>query len=151
MLKIFSILSLLFLYSCGESPLFNHENETTTGIQGTTDLTSALSFKNSNLYLKVNWLKGPFADPSLENSFLIIVQNNSGELVDVPSGHDFYNWGWMPSMGHGTADDGYTERISKGVYIQKELFFNMGGEWDLNLEIYNGSTLVDSVKVPLSL
>ena len=151
MLKLTLIFSLLFLYSCGESPLFNHENENPENLQGTTELNSALSFKNSNLSVKVNWLKGPYADPSLENSYLIIIHNKGDELVDVPNGYEFYNWGWMPSMGHGTADDGYTERISKGIYIQKELYFNMGGDWDLNIELYNGETRVDSTKIELKL
>ena len=144
-------MSLLFLYSCGESPLCNHENEKDNEISNTTALTSALKFESSQLFLKVNWIKGPFSTPSLENNYLIIVQDKNGELVDIPEGYEFYNWGWMPSMGHGTADDGYTERISKGLYIQKELYFNMGGDWDLNIELYNGSTLVDTTKITLLL
>ncbi|PIK15022.1 hypothetical protein [Halobacteriovorax sp. JY17] len=142
---------LLALTSCGKSPLFNHENEKDQITQGTNAVASSLSFKSLNLYLKINWLKGPYGDPSLENSFMIIVQDSNGELTDLPSQYAFYNWGWMPSMGHGTADDGYTERLSKGVYIQRELYFNMGGDWDLNIQLYEGSNLSDSTKVELSL
>lgn len=150
-LKIVSIALLTLLYSCGKSPLFNHENESDHELQGNSAITSALSFKNTKLSIKFNWIKGPYADPSLENSFMLIVQDINGNLADLPSGHVFYNWGWMPSMGHGTADDGYTQRLSKGVYIQKEFYFNMGGDWDINLELYEGTNLIDSTKIQLDL
>ena len=75
MVKVTLLFSLLFLYSCGESPLFNHENESAQSIEGTAELSSNLSFKKTGLNLKINWMKGPFPDPSLENNFLIIVQN----------------------------------------------------------------------------
>ena len=151
MKSLVTLFILLVLSSCGKSPLFNHKAEDDQTVQGTNAITSKLSFETSELFVKINWIKGPYGEPSLENNFIILVQNSSGELTDIPADHQFYIWGWMPSMGHGTADDGYTERLSKGVYIQRELYFNMGGDWEVNIELYKGSELIDSTKVELLL
>lgn len=107
--------------------------------------------KEINLYFKINWLKGPYPSPSLENQLIMIVQNKAGELTDIPRELEIILWGWMPSMGHGTADDGYTKRLSKGVYIQKELYFNMGGDWDINIELLKDGKVTDSTQIKLML
>lgn len=82
---------------------------------------------------------------------MIIVQDRNGNLSDIPNESEFYIWGWMPSMGHGTADDGYTERLSKGIYLQREFYFNMGGDWEINLELYKNNQSIDATKIRLDL
>lgn len=142
---------MLSIYSCGKSPLLNHQKESDQLTQSSNQVGPELILKNSQLFLKVSWLKGPYPLPTHENQLLIIVQNYSGDLVELPLGSQFYLWGWMPSMGHGTADDGFTEEVSKGIYIHRELYFNMGGDWDLNIELHMNNQTLDSAKIKLEL
>jgi hypothetical protein len=149
--KLIYILLLLILISCGKSPLLNHQNESENPTGNTTSFISSMELNNLGHYLKLTWLKTPKGDPSIESEFLILVQNRLGELVDLESDAVFSVWGWMPSMGHGTADDGYTTRLSKGVYHHKELYFNMGGDWQLHFDIMKNGNLIDSTTTSLSL
>ncbi|WP_417336004.1 hypothetical protein [Halobacteriovorax marinus] len=151
MMKYLLLLSFALLFSCGKSPLLNHETERNQSTQNQSALLSKLNLKNSELILSIQWIKGPFSDASLENSFMIIVQDRNGNLSDIPNESEFYIWGWMPSMGHGTADDGYTERLSKGIYLQREFYFNMGGDWEINLELYKNNQSIDATKIRLDL
>jgi len=152
MMKVILFISIfLALTSCGKSPLFNHQNETDIPTGYTISLISSLELKSLGKYLKITWINPPKGDPSIESEFLIIVQNNLGQLVDLNSSSTFSIWGWMPSMGHGTADDGYTTRVSKGVYHHRELFFNMSGDWELHFDILENGSLIDSTVTQLSL
>jgi len=151
-LKITFYIIILFTFlSCGKSPLFNHQDEADKPNQNGINFVSSMQLKNLNKFIKISWVNTPSGDPSIENEFIILVQNGSGELVDLDADATFSIWGWMPSMGHGTADDGHTTRLSKGIYHHRELFFNMGGDWQIHLDILQFGIIIDSTETSLSL
>lgn len=53
---------------------------------------------------------------------------------------------WMPSMGHGSSPIVVT-KLDVGTYRASEVFFTMGGEWDLHFQIKNGKTVQDEAVV----
>lgn len=151
-MKIFTYIALFTtLISCGKSPLFNHKKEGEQPKGTSISFVSAMELKVIKKYVQINWINTPKGDPSIESQFLILVKDNTGKLVDLDDNTSFSVWGWMPSMGHGTADDGYTTRISKGIYHHRELFFNMGGDWELNFDVMRNTALIDSTTTSLSL
>ena len=57
----------------------------------------------------------------------------------------------MPSMGHGPADSGTFAPLSPNLYVNKDLYFNMEGDWKIyfdiclkGAEICDGENLIDS-------
>lgn len=149
-LKPLLLISLfLTLISCGDSPLLNHEDESTTpqsNIDGLT--TSQNSFRLDGVSYKtnINWTKGPYSSPALESKILISLLDTNGNLINLPPAYHLELWGYMPSMGHGTAYDGYIEHLGQGTYMNFELFFNMPGDWEINIEIKKGSKTANTVK-----
>jgi hypothetical protein len=43
----------------------------------------------------------------------------------------------MPSMGHPMQNAGFFEEVSFGVYINSEIEFNMDGEWEMFIQVYD--------------
>lgn len=41
---------------------------------------------------------------------------------------------WMPSMGHGSSPVA-VERISKGLYLARDVFFSMKGDWEIRFQL----------------
>lgn len=57
---------------------------------------------------------------------------------------------WMPSMGHGSTPT-QTERLDVGTYRAKNVFFIMPGEWDIEIQIKNGTEVTDESVVSLEI
>lgn len=129
MKKYLLTVSLLLLSSCG--PMFlDGTNEEPKEL--TNEKTYRLNFQNSNMEASFAWIKGPFGDPSKESSFKIRLFDLSGTPRDLKEDQKFWIKVIMPSMGgHGPADDGKTQKISKGLYLHKGLYFNMEGPWEI--------------------
>ena len=142
-------LSLCFiLISCGKSPILEHDHEVKTKRFNSTSVQSQsvendFGFKTLNISIIRLWLHGPYPIADQESSVLLILKDSEGNLTDLPNQYDIVAEGWMDSMGHGTADDGYIERTGLGNYLHKELYFNMAGDWSYSLYLYKGEELVD--------
>lgn len=102
-------------------------------------------FEKYKLSVSISWLVGPYSDPRNENQIEIILTDATGSVVELPEGLEFHFWAFMPSMGHGSADDGYIEMISKGVYKINEFYLPHGGTWELKLEIIKNGEVDDAV------
>lgn len=145
---ILVILVTLLASSCGRSPQANHSYESEAVRE---QLKGTMNLNKLGLNIELSWLKGPFGDPSLESRFLMIVRNQDGEITSLDSKYHFYINAWMPSMGHGSAYDGDTELSSKGVYLHRDLYFNMPGDWEVYIDVYEGEELIDSTKLRIDL
>ncbi|MDD0853585.1 hypothetical protein HBN50_10770 [Halobacteriovorax sp. GB3] len=142
------ILLSVFVSSCGKSPQEDHSYES-QAIQE--QLKGTMNLNKLDLNVELTWLKGPFGDPAFESSFLMIVRDNKGEIKSLDPKYHFYINAWMPSMGHGSAYDGDTEQSSTGVYLHRDLYFNMPGDWEVYIDVYEGEELIDSTKLRIDL
>ncbi len=86
-------------------------------------------FETLNLSAETRWLLGPFGDIKKTNSLLVFVYDASGTLTSLPENLDLAFYATMPSMGHPMDDSGSFEEIDTGIYINKTIRYNMGGDW----------------------
>ncbi len=143
-MKLFIVLFSILLISCGKSPIFDHEHEDDQKIVSTVQtLESDMLLEQTGIKISRLWLAGPFPSSDQESNLLLIFTDKNGNLTDLPDGYEIVPEGWMDSMGHGTADDGYLENIGKGKYLHKDLFFNMAGDWTYTLYLYKGDEFIE--------
>jgi hypothetical protein len=57
---------------------------------------------------------------------------------------------WMPSMGHGSAPV-TVQKIKSGEYRAENVFFIMPGEWDIRIQLKDGTNVVDQVVKKITL
>jgi hypothetical protein len=94
-----------------------------------TQKANALKFSSLDLSVKTIWLEGPVGSINFNNSLLVTLSNSRGELEDLPVGLFLQYFAVMPSMGHPMDDAGTFERISKGIYLNSTIKYNMPGDW----------------------
>jgi hypothetical protein len=132
-LKLFHYLPLIFLLSCGDSPLLNHST-LGDGIGRALENQTALSFTKLNMPFEITWQNGC---PSLDNncSFTISFANNT------PDGAVFFSELWMPDMGHGSSPFDIIQ-TGPNEWQFSEVYFLMTGVWQLklNMKLNDGST-----------
>lgn len=84
-------------------------------------------------------------------------QGNSVTGPFVDPGYQFKVVLWMPSMGHGSSPTRVeplldtTGNPAVGQYWVKQVYFSMGGDWDIRLQLKNGSQVVSQVILPVIL
>ncbi len=133
---LWGLLSLVFLVGC-ESPLLSGES-TSAHRAAKSAVSSELFFSSLNRRLVFVWLEGPFGNPTQASSFEILLVDQGGRLSS-PEELEFElsSWAAMPYMGgHGPADDGFIENLGGGRFRGQELYFNMPGYWELNLQVW---------------
>ena len=67
------------------------------------------------------------------------------EYVDLPVNFRIDHYGWMPDMGHGSADDGLLVWKDTGRFQSEFFSFNMPGFWQMHFLIYKGEVLVETL------
>jgi hypothetical protein len=149
-MKFVLLMALLFLTSCGESPLFNHKTEASFSHSAYFAVADANRFSKTDYSFTINWDKAPAMG---ENKFILRTWNkNSGTIngpyQDLPA--DFFSYLWMPAMGHGSVPFKF-KKIATGEYEVSNVYFIMGGDWQLHLQLKNGSQVIDEVVVIYSL
>lgn len=93
------------------------------------------TLSNGEYSVEVKWLTGPFSLASKESKLMIFVRDSNENLTSISSEIGFY--AWMPSMGHPMEAAGSFKEVSKGVYLNSHIKFNMGGEWEMFIQIYS--------------
>lgn len=66
-------------------------------------------------------------------------------LIDLPENPKVILW--MPSMGHGSSPV-TVEKIDVGSYRVSQVFFTMGGDWEIRIEILNADKVADAAIIP---
>lgn len=147
-------LLLLSLSAC-ESPLLDHVKEASfkklTGSDSLTGGKDGVYLQKLGLHLKLGWIHGPYGDPTLESSLELLFKNREGQWSDLPEEIEVIHYAYMPSMGHGPADEGYLVREHAGHYLLKELFFSMPGDWTLTFEFWCEGIKLDEKVIHLYL
>lgn len=161
-----------FLLAC-ESPILNHADANdlrkTSNFDPNSDsrLTSTcpLSFAKSKLCASLEWLSPPSLDEEKPGRVRVRfwsaeTGSPSGPYVNVDSQTSGLKVGvkvWMPDMGHGSAPvkvgaskDSQGGAIT-GVYESQEIYFSMGGHWEVFVQLKQGTAVVEQTKLDVNL
>ena len=57
---------------------------------------------------------------------------------------------WMPSMGHGSSPV-KVDKLDTGTYRAKNVFFTMGGSWEIRIQLKSGNDIADEAIIPINL
>lgn len=96
-----------------------------------------LSFANGALYAHATWVNGPHSSPA-ESVLRIEWKSGAEHSATEPPGR-FRVSLWMPDMGHGSAPTQVQRVLDSrgqplvGVYQVSNVYFTMGGRWDVRL------------------
>ncbi len=148
MKKLISILLLITISSCGDSPFLNEDESSTevTNRQGLNQGELTLSTSDADYIVKPFWRVGP--EVLTEGKLLILITDSNGVPVDPE--YDLKVMLWMPTMGHGSFPVTVTQSQT-GIYEATEVFFTMGGYWDIHFQLLENEKVVNEVKWALDL
>ncbi len=134
---------LLALSGCGESPLFNHDNED-NGPFGNTVFSGRdiYKFRKSHFLFTLDWDEAPRLG---ENKFVIRTWNKDrgtaqGPYEDTPG--DLVVFLWMPAMGHGSAPV-EIRHLGSGETEVSNVVFIMGGSWQVKFQLKKNGKVID--------
>lgn len=87
----------------------------------------------------------PSGGPPLNEhfSFVVDLQGNEGELVDVDAD--------MPAHGHGINTEPEFEHLGEGRYRVDGMLLHMPGAWELYFDLRGGEGEIRRIMVPLEL
>ena len=106
-------------------------------------------FKKQNLCASMAWTKEPSSSRAGEFRLRFWDSSKGTESGPYlkPRGTVFVKL-WMPAMGHGSRPVTVTETPNApGVYNATNVYFIMGGPWEVWTQLKDGSTIVDQAKV----
>lgn len=127
------VLPLLLLLTACHSPMNHRIIQDSQASQKLSKVSA--TFEQQDLTVTYEWIVGPSGDINKTNSLFVVIKNKNGELVDLPTHLSLSFYATMPSMGHPLDDAGYFERLSKGLYINQTIRYNMGGDWQNELRL----------------
>jgi hypothetical protein len=163
---LIALCAALSLSACGNSPLFHHENasparpstvgENTPNAEAPRPADEShlgscpLAFPNHHLCAELTWNESPADDR--ENSFKLQFWNESdGVVSDLPAGLTVGVQPWMPAMGHGVSMPVKVSHDSTGTYSATNLFFTMPGDWEVRIQIKQGTKVLEQSVIALRL
>ncbi len=150
---------VLALTACVDSPLLRHTNAShgTRDRLGQNDPRCPLSFPKAGLCASLIWETLP--SDEARGSFLLRfwdakTATEHGPYI-TPADSAFVKL-WMPSMGHGSSpvtvapvtDSGNLP--IPGMFRATEVFFVMGGEWEIWIQLRHEKTVREQAKVDFS-
>jgi hypothetical protein len=161
-----SVCSLLFLASLApltaacDSPLFSHltaaERDALVAernLQG-----CVLKFPKTGLCASLEWLTPATSETEGEARLRFwnpAVASENGPFVNP--GPTVFMKLWMPSMGHGSSpvttapERDASGALIPGLFRSTRIFFVMPGDWDLVVQIRDGSRVLDEAKLALEI
>lgn len=134
---ILLIVLSLMAFSCGKSP-FTNNDILESNHSGNFSLETELLLKKHNLYLHMYWSQGPLLFE--ESQLVLLVTDAKSKPVAIPGQLKVKLW--MPDMGHGSSET-LVKKLSEGVYHISDIFFIMGGIWDISFQVFNKGILDD--------
>lgn len=90
------------------------------------------------------WEKFPTEEDFGSFQFKSFREGTSETLEDLPNVSVVL---WMPSMGHGSSPVAVT-RLEVGTYRASNVFFTMGGDWEIRFQVKAGQNVQDQASLP---
>lgn len=125
------VFMLLFLCSC-EMPILKQEKLSDYQQRNQQIAVAGQYITALSVYVQFEWKEGPYGSPVWESIFELRILDSQGELISLEPDIEIFHYGWMPFMGHGSADDGLLQEIESGIYLSEDFYFNMPGLWDMH-------------------
>jgi hypothetical protein len=141
--RIFQIVLLILIVSCGKSPL--QMKKSNDEIQKQSAYETTQNFESSGHQIDLTWLS-PISSSDSGHFLLISKKNNI--VSDLPVG--FAVFLWMPSMGHGSSPVAIT-KLATGIYDISKVYFIMDGEWQIRVQLKAGSTVLEELNFTYTL
>lgn len=140
--------------ACGMSPLANHtvpnRNVDTASVSNESTATCDLYFQTQDLCAKMIWSKEPTRSDEGAFKLYFFARSEVGSqapTLSEPSAASVFVKLWMTTMGHGSQKV-ITSHTANGTYDANEVFFVMGGNWDIIVQLKDAAgTVTDSAKV----
>lgn len=168
--KFFILSSLVGLSLACNSPLFKHANaedqKKITGVNSGPEVsadprlaaTCPLSFPKAKLCASLEWLSPPSLDEEKPGRLRLRFWNSetgtaSGPYVNpdsVLSGAKVAVKLWMPDMGHGSSPV-KVGSSDTGIFDTQDVYFSMGGHWEVFIQLKQGPTVAEQTKVNVTL
>ena len=124
-----------YLASC-ESPLATKKLKNNEPPFLSSQLSSQThSLESFDLTLEFQWAQPPQGRLDFLNILVVFMRNQDGVLVSLPEGHTLDFYATMPSMGHPLADPGFFDEVNPGLYLNKNIVYNMPGDWKNDIAI----------------
>lgn len=157
----------LLMAGCLESPLFNHADAAVTPIASLSPTNAhgdvaaqdcPLSFDKAGLCASLTWEKMATDEEKGEFTLRFWKKNEAteaGPYVVVPGKLAVKLF--MPSMGHGSSPVTITPKLDQtgaavpGVYSITDVYFIMGGPWEIWVQFKQGTQVLDQVKLPIEI
>ncbi len=139
------IFLLMFLIlGCGESPLLHHKNEKKNPVSGIFSLQSVPTFSVLKYQFKIDWDETPKLGGNKFDLKMWDMNRGSdqGPFHDPPTEMNIFLW--MPAMGHGSSPVKIS-KIDTGEYRVSEIYFIMGGTWQIKFQLIQNSKVIDEV------
>lgn len=141
----FSLLTTLFMTSCGGSPHAKHRNQTEPLVK--TIQTCTNQFLNESCFT-IDWLTGPRVPNESSFDLKFFKKDQPNEPVQFE--YELFIYLWMPSMGHGSSPVNI-ESLEPGHFKVTNVYFIMGGEWQMIIQLKDPSKIIHESIVTLNL
>ncbi len=134
---------LILLSACG-SP---RNNRVTGGLGTDQKVQSQKIFVQKNIKVVSYWAQGPYGTVTQKSFITVYLYNQNDELVSLQNGEELGFYAVMPSMGHGLDQPGFFEELAPGIYINRNITFNMPGDWEMRLWIMDAQgNMVEEIR-----
>lgn len=106
-----------------------------------------LKFKNELLHIHANFVAAPIVG---EESILVLEAKDAKTHQSVELADDVEVVLWMPSMGHGSSPTQVEKAVDAngnllvGVFNVKQIYFIMGGEWEVRVTLTDAQGLKET-------
>lgn len=146
------ILTALIFFGCAKSNYQDAPANPTTFSTPPCELSfqekkCSMSLATENICMDIEWEK--FQEGKQKGSFFICSYDRTMGVRQNMSLNPFVEL-WMPSMNHGSAPTKTEAAISTGVYRVKDVYFVMSGQWEIRIQIKEGSTIQAQAVLPIT-
>lgn len=149
-MKLILLLLGFFTVSCGNSPLLNHEMEKGFLAKNPSYAVAENRFSKSNFSFTVDWSEPPKVG---EAKFLLRLWKTDSGTINGPyvdPKQNLHVFLWMPSMGHGSSPV-KLKKLASGEYEVSNVYFIMGGKWEVKFQLLSSNKVEDETVLTLSL
>ncbi len=131
MRNLYRLVFLLTVVSACSSPMNNRVHD--AGGEDKTNM-ELKYFASMGYEVEIKWVAGPFGSLQQENHLLVLLFKD-GVLTSLPDGQSLEFYATMPSMGHPMEDAGFFTEVDPGIFVNKNIRYNMPGDWKNELWI----------------
>lgn len=133
--------SMILLASCAKPNYEEAQRNPAADELGTCDA----YFAQANACVDLIWDKRPTKDTKGTFFLEVFHPDNRAQFIDLQADVEVVLW--MPSMGHGSSPV-TVAKTAPGQYSVSEVFFIMPGDWEIQIRLKDGNTVLEQTALP---